>query len=155
MRHDFPISSGNGVIVFPQMRIQALTAIFISIRKIGELSSALIAQNIQRAVAKQAVEIMRVRPGVAREIFAAMMGKISVFFFHSSTSKKISVYSQKYTLASDRQIILSFVCILPVAAEVSQAPVYLTYLQLKFHSDRLAGHFTRFHVPLYAGRAMR
>ena len=47
-------------------------------------------------------------------------------------------------------------CPAPVsAAEVSQAPVYLTYLQLKFHSDRLAGHFTRFHVPLYAGRAMR
>ena len=54
-----------------------LDALFI----VDEVSSASLAQRIERAVAEKAVEVFPVCTGMAGKVFALFVAKIGIFFF--------------------------------------------------------------------------
>ena len=60
------------------MRTDAARAVLDALLGISKPASAFIAQEIQRAVAEKAVEVLRIGAFVAREIFALFMREILV-----------------------------------------------------------------------------
>ncbi len=60
------------------MRTDASGAVLDALIGIGETASAFIAQEIQRAVAEQTVEIIRIGAFVARKILALLVREILV-----------------------------------------------------------------------------
>ena len=65
-------------VVLFKMRTDAAGAVLDALLGISKTSSAFIAQEIQRAVAEKAVEVLRIGAFVAREIFALFMREILV-----------------------------------------------------------------------------
>ena len=68
-----PVTPCNHIIVFPQMRVKASAAVLISIWQIYKLTPALVTQNIQRAIAEQAIKIVRVSALMAWKVFTFFM----------------------------------------------------------------------------------
>lgn len=59
----------------PLVRNHAVAAILNAILRIGEIAAAIFAQRIERAVAKQAVEVFQIVRFVARKEFAFRIAK--------------------------------------------------------------------------------
>ena len=76
------IPAQNGVIALPKVGIDAAAAILAAVFQIGELPAAAIPQHIERTEAEQAVEVVRVCPLVAGEVFTGMVGEVSVVMVH-------------------------------------------------------------------------
>ena len=76
------IPGQNSVIVLPQVGIDAAAAILAAVFQIGELSAAAIPQHIEGTEAEQAVEVVRVCPFVAGEVFTGTIGEVSVVMVH-------------------------------------------------------------------------
>lgn len=80
------------------MRENTAAAVFAAVRQIGKSSAAALSQNVKRAIAKQAVEVVRVICGVTGEVFARPVAEIGErfslpeFFAHtvSPQSKNVS-----------------------------------------------------------------
>ena len=70
----------NGVIILPSVGAQAAGAVLDAALRICKAAAALVAQGIQRAKAKEAVEILRVCARMTREIFTLpILEKFIVF----------------------------------------------------------------------------
>jgi hypothetical protein len=65
--------AADGIIVFPLVRTQTVSAIFESVSGVGKITTAFIAQSIQRAVTENATEGFGICSGVAGEILACLM----------------------------------------------------------------------------------
>lgn len=76
------IPAQNGVIALPKVGIDAAAAILAAVFQIGELPAAAIPQHIERTKAEQAVEVVRVCPLVAGEVFTGTIGEVSVVMVH-------------------------------------------------------------------------
>ena len=77
-------------IFFCQMGLYALTAVFPSIFQV-RICSAAVLQNIKRTIAKQTIEVIRIRICMAWEIFALPIAEKSIMlsspvFVHSASS---------------------------------------------------------------------
>ena len=79
LHHSAHVFHNAVVILFP-VRAQAAGAILNTLLRIAEIASALISQCIQRAIAKQAAEILRILALVAREILAFCILKEFIIF---------------------------------------------------------------------------
>ena len=76
------IPSQNGVIALPKVGIDAAAAILAAVFQIGELPAAAVPQHIERTKAEQAIEVVRVSPLVAGEVFTGTIGEVSVVMVH-------------------------------------------------------------------------
>ena len=65
-------------IVLPAVGLQTMAAILDPLGGVGEIAAALIAQGIQRAIAEQTAEALRIRAGMAGKIFTFPVLKIIV-----------------------------------------------------------------------------
>lgn len=63
------------------MRIQTGTAILQPIRRIGKITPARLTQTVERTIAEQTVEIVRICPGMTRKKLAFPMCKILIVLF--------------------------------------------------------------------------
>lgn len=72
---DLVVLARDIAIALPAMGNQAAAAVLEPAGGIAEIPSAFISQRIQRAVAKQAVEVLRIIGGVAGKVFAFAVGK--------------------------------------------------------------------------------
>ncbi len=83
--HDFqklPVAADNLGIVLRDVGKEAMGAVLDAVPGIGEVAPALAAQGIERTVAEQAVEALRVRVGVTGKVLAflvAVKGKVGAF----------------------------------------------------------------------------
>ena len=66
--HDFPVPSGDLFIVFRHVGKDAARAILVALFRIPEIAAAALAQRVQGAVAKEAVEAVRIVDPVTWEI---------------------------------------------------------------------------------------
>lgn len=82
---DFGNLRGDGLVVFPTMRAQAVGAILEPLRSIGEITAAVFSQGVQRAIAEQTAEGFRVCVFVAGEVFTCFVLK-KVIIGHRKTS---------------------------------------------------------------------
>ena len=70
------------------MRIHARRTVFYAVFQINKIPSASVPQQIERAPAEQTVEVVRVSPFVAGEVFAGLMGKVRIVFcLHGNKEK--------------------------------------------------------------------
>ena len=60
------------------MRIQAFAAVLYAVLRVDEVATAAVTQNIQWAIAEQAVEIVRVSLCVTGKVFAFLILKKTV-----------------------------------------------------------------------------
>ena len=82
---DFPQFLADEAVVFPAMGAQAAGAVLDSLFVIGKAAAAVIPQGIQGAIAKQAAELLRVRPGMAGKILTFLVLK-KIIMAHIATS---------------------------------------------------------------------
>ena len=81
------VPGDNSSVILPMMGERAAGAYLSAIGMIDKIPAAPIAQNIERAVAEQAVKVLRVCPLVAGEILARPVGeKLTVLCGHGSSN---------------------------------------------------------------------
>lgn len=64
------------IITTGSVRHKACTAVFHSIGRVGKIAAAFISQSVKRAIAKQAVKVLRIRTGMTWIVRAINIGKI-------------------------------------------------------------------------------
>ena len=75
----------DGSVIFPAVGPEAAGAVLDAVFRVAEIAAAGFTQAVQRAVAEQAAEMLRVRPLVAGEIFTCrVLEKVVVCHFSSS-----------------------------------------------------------------------
>lgn len=79
-RQYFLISICDGIIVFVLVRVQTETAVFVAIWQVHKRTTAAVSQNVQRAIAEQAIEIVRIGLWVTGKVFTIPVTEIREMF---------------------------------------------------------------------------
>ena len=73
-------------VVFPTVGAQAIGTVLDPILQIGKAAAAFVTQCIEGTVAKEAIEALFIRPGVAGKIFAFLILK-KIVMAHQNSSR--------------------------------------------------------------------
>ena len=91
----FPQLFANTAVVFPAVGAQTAGAVLDSFFIIGKATAAVIPQGIQGAIAKQAAEPLRIRPGMAGKILAFLVLKKNIMAHIATSFPEYKKWSRK------------------------------------------------------------
>ena len=84
------------LVMFFLMGIETIGAVLASVGEIHKLTAARRPQRIERAVAEQAVEVLRVCTGMTGKVFTCPVRKIGILFVHAENTSVSSCGLQQY-----------------------------------------------------------